>query len=243
MYIGSERAERVLDRLPESIRQSVASRYKAESVNKNTDPKIISKAGKVLKRSGFFGEKVAKAITDELDESIPCRLTVDECETYFETNPIITFNAERYIVKFEDIPQLSDMCIQKVLREIDATEAAKALKGASEDIRDKFFRNMSTRAAGALQEDDIGPYRFRLPKNSYQLCEIGNAMHNCVASYVDLILQGRCTIVTASRDGEYRICIETYQNKIRQELTGYNAPPNPEECEILKQWHERHGLI
>ena len=199
VYIGSERAERVLDRLPESIRQSVASRYKAESVNKNTDPKIISEAGKVLKRS--------------------------------------------YIVKFEDIPQLSDMCIQKVLREIDATEAAKALKGASEDIRDKFFRNMSTRAAGALQEDDIGPYRFRLPKNSYQLCEIGNAMHNCVASYVDLILQGRCTIVTASRDGEYRICIETYQNKIRQELTGYNAPPNPEECEILKQWHERHGLI
>ncbi|MBR6200997.1 MAG: hypothetical protein IKQ61_12140 [Spirochaetales bacterium] len=105
VYIGSERAERVLDRLPESIRQSVASRYKAESVNKNTDPKIISEAGKVLKRS--------------------------------------------YIVKFEDIPQLSDMCIQKVLREIDATEAAKALKGASEDIRDKFFRNMSTRAAAA----------------------------------------------------------------------------------------------
>ena len=42
------------------------------------------------------------------------------------------------------------------------TEAAKALKGASEDIRDKFFRNMSTRAAGALQEDMeyMGPVRM-----------------------------------------------------------------------------------
>ena len=62
---------------------------------------------------------------------------------------------------------------------------------------------MSTRAAGALQEDMeyMGPVR---------MSDIRDAQAKITAVMMSLAV---------------------------------NAPPNPEEREILKQWHERHGLI
>ena len=45
-------------------------------------------------------------------------------------------------------------------------------------------------------EDDIDSYSFRLPKDSYQLCEIGTTLHNCVASYGKSVLQKECAIVS-----------------------------------------------
>ena len=57
-------------------------------------------------------------------------------------------------------------------------------------------------------EDKIDGYSFCLPKDSWQLCEIGTNLHNCVASYADDVLKKRCTIVYASKENEYKICIE-----------------------------------
>ena len=62
---------------------------------------------------------------------------------------------------FEDIVMLDDRAIQKVLRDTDQQELAKALKGANEETAEKIYRNMSKRAAGMLQEDMefMGPVR------------------------------------------------------------------------------------
>ena len=92
-------------------------------------------------------------------------------------------------------------------------------------------------------EDKIEGYQFLLPKDSYQLCEIGTALHNCVVSYVDKIKNNDCTIVYAQKDGEYKICIEVRENEIKQELTDHNAKPSEEEIKILDEWHVRHGLV
>ena len=50
-----------------------------------------------------------------------------------------------------------------MLREIDVKDLSLALKGATEDLRQKFFRNMSRRAAEMLEEDMqfMGPVRVR----------------------------------------------------------------------------------
>lgn len=91
-------------------------------------------------------------------------------------------------------------------------------------------------------EDDIDGYSFRLPKNSFQLCEIGTALHNCVASYAEKVSKNESTIVYVTKDDKYQICIEIQYNEIIQERTDRNAAPSSKEKIILQKWHERHGL-
>ena len=62
---------------------------------------------------------------------------------------------------FSDLVYLDDRAIQKVLREVDQQELAKALKGVDSEVKVKIFRNMSKRAAEMLKEDMefMGPVR------------------------------------------------------------------------------------
>ena len=62
---------------------------------------------------------------------------------------------------FEDILLVNDKGIQHVLKEIENEELALALKTASEELRDKIFRNMSERAGQLIKEDMeyMGPVR------------------------------------------------------------------------------------
>ncbi|MCR5288481.1 MAG: PcfJ domain-containing protein [Treponema sp.] len=91
-------------------------------------------------------------------------------------------------------------------------------------------------------EDDIEGYSFRLPKDSYQLSEIGAKLHNCVGSYAKDVKNKECTIVYATKDDAYTICIEVQQKAVKQELTNYNKHPTEEEKKVLATWHDRHGL-
>lgn len=91
-------------------------------------------------------------------------------------------------------------------------------------------------------EDDIDGYSFRLPKTNMQMCEIGTALHNCVASYAESVEGKECTIVYAEKDGEYKICIEVRGKEVCQERIDRNAAPTGEEKAVLSKWHERHGL-
>lgn len=62
---------------------------------------------------------------------------------------------------FEDIAKLDDRTIQRIIRELDLKDLAKALKGAKEDMRTAIYRNMSSRAAEMLQDEleTMGPMR------------------------------------------------------------------------------------
>lgn len=91
-------------------------------------------------------------------------------------------------------------------------------------------------------EDDIDGYSFRLPKTNFQMCEIGTSLHNCVASYADSVRKKNCTIVYAKKNEEYKICIELREKRICQERIDRNAEPAAEEKNVLKKWHEKHGL-
>jgi len=54
---------------------------------------------------------------------------------------------------FEDVIALDDRAIQLILREIQSESLITALKGSSEELREKIFKNMSQRAAEMLRED------------------------------------------------------------------------------------------
>jgi flagellar motor switch protein FliG len=63
---------------------------------------------------------------------------------------------------FENLLDLDDRSVQLLLREIQSDSLVLALKGASEPLREKIFKNMSQRAAEMLREDleSRGPVRL-----------------------------------------------------------------------------------
>jgi len=63
---------------------------------------------------------------------------------------------------FDDLEKVDDKGIQALLKEVQTESLVVALKGAPPTLRDKVFKNMSTRAAEALREDleSRGPVRL-----------------------------------------------------------------------------------
>ncbi|MCP2230228.1 flagellar motor switch protein FliG [Erwinia aphidicola] len=63
---------------------------------------------------------------------------------------------------FENLVDVEDRSIQRILQEIESETLLIALKGANEALRDKFFRNMSRRQADLMAEDlaSRGPVRL-----------------------------------------------------------------------------------
>jgi flagellar motor switch protein FliG len=63
---------------------------------------------------------------------------------------------------FDDLDKLDDKGIQALMKEVQSESLVVALKGASVELRDKIFKNMSTRAAETLREDleSRGPVRL-----------------------------------------------------------------------------------
>jgi flagellar motor switch protein FliG len=67
----------------------------------------------------------------------------------------------RLMFVFDDLQKLDDKSIQRLLKEIDNQQWSVALKGASEEIKQKVFGNLSQRAAEMLKEEMqyLGPVR------------------------------------------------------------------------------------
>ncbi|MBH9552747.1 flagellar motor switch protein FliG [Inhella gelatinilytica] len=63
---------------------------------------------------------------------------------------------------FDDLEKIDDKGIQSLLKEVQSESLVLALKGANPDLREKIFRNMSSRAAETLREDldSRGPVRL-----------------------------------------------------------------------------------
>ena len=76
-------------------------------------------------------------------------------------DPDLVEQIRRLMFVFEDIRMVDDKGIQLVLKEVDNDEMALALKTASEELKNKIFKNMSERAATLIKEDMqfMGPVR------------------------------------------------------------------------------------
>ena len=94
---------------------------------------------------------------------------------------------------FEDLLRIEGHDIQVLLRFIDKSVLAKALKGAREDVSKHFFANMSERAANILRDDiDImGPTRLR---------EVDKAQTKIVETAKKLAEDGEIFLVKSSEE-------------------------------------------
>ncbi len=76
-------------------------------------------------------------------------------------DPDLVEQIRRLMFVFEDIMLVNDKGIQSVLKDVDNETMALSLKTASEELKNKIFKNMSDRAAKLIQEDMqyMGPVR------------------------------------------------------------------------------------
>ncbi len=82
------------------------------------------------------------------------------------TNPKLVEEIRANMFTFDDVIKLDDRAIQRVLRDVNKSDLALALKGAPDHLKDKVLNNLSERARENLKEeiDILGP---QLAKNVY----------------------------------------------------------------------------
>ena len=87
-----------------------------------------------------------------------------------ETAPELSDEIRKGMFLFEDVSEIDDRSIQRIMRDIDGKDTTLALRGASEELKDAFFRNMSSRAAEILREEMelSGPVRLRNVEEAQQ---------------------------------------------------------------------------
>jgi len=82
-------------------------------------------------------------------------------ENLEQEDPELVDEIKRLMFVFDDLLKLDDKSIQSLLKEVDNGQWAVALKGASEEIKQKILGNLSQRAADLLREEMsfLGPVR------------------------------------------------------------------------------------
>lgn len=163
--IKSEHAAKVLGALPEDFALECVQRMlRMESVQKE----ILDKVEKTL-RAEFMSNlartqrrdshELMAEIFNNFDRSTEGRFMTALEERSRDSAEKI----KALMFTFEDLSKLDPGSVQTLLRAIDKSKLALALKGASDSLRDLFFSNMSERAGKILKEDmaGMGPVRLK----------------------------------------------------------------------------------
>lgn len=172
-YLEPEQAAQVIGGLAASLQAEVAKRIARMD---RITPEVLREVERVLERklSTVMGQDFTLAggidaivnIINNADRATE-RNIMEHLE---ENDPELAEEIKRRLFVFEDISKMDDRSLQRVLREVEMKELGLALKGATEELRSKFFRNMSKRAAEMLKEDMdyMGPVRVRDVEESQQ---------------------------------------------------------------------------
>ena len=111
-----------------------------EEILKNKDQSATQEAGGV----GRLAE-----ILNQIDGGSVEQI-IDDIE---ENDPDLADEIKQMMFVFEDVVLVDDKGLQKVLRSVESQELAIALKAASDEVKQKIFKNMSERAAEILKEE------------------------------------------------------------------------------------------
>jgi flagellar motor switch protein FliG len=165
-YLEPNKASIILQNLPHEVQSDVAKRI---ATMDRTSPEVLREVERVLEKklSTLSNEDYTAAggvesiveILNLVDRSSEKQII----EALEDEDPELAEEIKKRMFVFEDIVMLDDRAIQKVMREVDSQELAKALKSVDTEVQDKIFRNMSKRAAGMLKEDMeyMGPVRLK----------------------------------------------------------------------------------
>jgi len=102
-----------------------------------------------IKRQAIGGVKTAAEIMNYISGEHEAKL-MDGLKSY-DDNMAQQIMDQMFV--FDNIMEIDDRGIQVLLREVQSDMLIVALKGTSDEMKEKFFRNMSSRAADMMRED------------------------------------------------------------------------------------------
>lgn len=195
--IRADHAARVLEMLPDDfglevvmrmLRMEVVQKEVLEGVEKTLRTEFMSNLARTNRRDAH--EMMAE-IFNNLD-----RQNEDKYLTALEEhNRDASERIKALMFTFEDLRKLDPSGVQTLLRGVDKDKLGIALKGASEDLRDLFFSNLSERAGKILREDmeAMGPVRLK---------DVDEAQMHLVTAAKDLSAKGEIVIADAKGEDE-----------------------------------------
>lgn len=147
---------KVMNHMPNDVQADIAVRI---ALMEQTSPDIVKDVARLVKRkldavvkheyAVAGGVSALASILNAADRSME-RIVLDHLT---ETSPDVAEEVRALLFVFEDILKLDDRSIQLVLKEIDTKDLALALRGASEDVKERLLGNMSQRGAEMLREE------------------------------------------------------------------------------------------
>jgi flagellar motor switch protein FliG len=166
-YLHPSQSAEIMSSLEPDLQVEVARRI---SIMDRTTPDIVKEIERVLERKilSMAGQDYTQAggisavveILNNIDrQTEKTILSALEMEA-----PDLAEEIKRRMFLFEDIVYLDDRSVQRFLRDVDlGRDLPLALKTASEEVKNKIYRNLSSRAAETLKEsiDYLGPVRMR----------------------------------------------------------------------------------
>jgi len=164
-HVPPSQAADILSGLPAERQMSVIRRVAAMA---QTSPEIIHEVEKGLEHrmasvmsqqfEAAGGVPSVAEMLNVIDRSTERSLL----ENLAQEDPELVEEIRRLMFVFEDISKLADRDIQTLLKNVENSQWAMALKGASEELKEKILSNMSKRASEMLREemDYLGPVRL-----------------------------------------------------------------------------------
>jgi flagellar motor switch protein FliG len=149
-------ASQVLSNLPEAGQAEIALRIARMG---ETSPDVVKQVEQVMRKkldsvvqqefSVAGGVKSLADILNHADRSTERNVL----DSLAETDEELAAEVRRLLFTFEDIVKLDDRSIQMILREADQKDLALALRGVSDEVKDRILGNMSERGAQMLTEE------------------------------------------------------------------------------------------
>lgn len=197
-HLSAAQAAELISALPEDIRTDVIIRMaNLEEISPEIVKKIASVLDQKLETLGSYGLEEyggVKAVS-ELFNRMDRRASRHVLEQIESRDLELAASIRDLMFVFEDILLIDDLGVMEILKRVDKKSLAMALKGANDEIKTKFFRNMSQRATEMLKEEMeyLGPIRVK---------EVERAQHEIVEVVRNLEEEGVILIGSAG-DDEY----------------------------------------
>lgn len=165
-YMDPMVASQVLSQLPEDLQGDVARRI---AVMGRAAPEVVKEVEALIEKklstlsvdeiTGAGGINSLVPILNNTDRNSE-RLILGRLE---EDDPELAEEIRARMFVFENLVQLEDRAIQKVLRRVDTKTLALALKGTPDEVSHKIYKNLSQKATELLKDDIqvLGPVRIR----------------------------------------------------------------------------------
>jgi len=158
-------AAETLSYFPDEVRAEVLIRM---SNLGDISPQVIKKVSAILetKLEALTGYKVeigGVRFVAEIFNRLGQKAAKSTLKFIEQVNNELAEEIKEKMFTFEDILKLDNNAIREILKEADKNQLMIALKGAPEELREKFLANMSQRAAAAFEEEMqfLGPVKVK----------------------------------------------------------------------------------